>query len=159
MRICKHCGKNENEVRWVTTRGKNHGFVCRQCANAVYYAKVLADPQAFKEACKIRYWRNPEKSISQCRKWNTENPGLRLANTKRNELRKKSRVPAWANHVEIAKIYVLAAEMSRTTGVKHNVDHIIPLKGKLVSGLHVENNLQIITETANKVKKNRFVVT
>ena len=38
-----------------------------------------------------------------------------------------------------------------------HVDHIIPLKGKLVSGLHVAANLQVLTETANKAKGNSFV--
>ena len=40
----------------------------------------------------------------------------------------------------------------------HHVDHIIPLHGKLVSGLHVESNLQVITQAANCTKSNKYEV-
>ena len=43
------------------------------------------------------------------------------------------------------------------TGIEWSVDHIVPLKGKLVCGLHVHNNLQVITNIENMKKGNRFV--
>ena len=54
-------------------------------------------------------------------------------------------------------IYREARRLSKETGVAHHVDHIIPLKGDLVSGLHVEGNLQILTASENLRKHNRFV--
>ena len=58
------------------------------------------------------------------------------------------RIPAWADHDKIRAFYRLAAEFSKLY-VPHHVDHIVPLNGELVSGLHVENNLQVIPAQDN----------
>lgn len=57
--------------------------------------------------------------------------------------------PAWANVDEIRELYRECAKITQTTGIPHNVDHIIPLLGRTVCGLHVEINLRIITATEN----------
>jgi hypothetical protein len=66
------------------------------------------------------------------------------------------RTPSWADHDAIRAVYEAAASMSRATGIKYHVDHEIPLRGKLVSGLHVAENLQIIPARANLSKGRRF---
>ena len=69
----------------------------------------------------------------------------------------KQATPAWANKEDIRKIYQRAYELSKETGIKYEVDHIDPLTSDLVCGLHVPENLQIITLEENRQKYNKFV--
>jgi hypothetical protein len=64
--------------------------------------------------------------------------------------------PQWANLDAIRQIYKESSRISQETGIRHHVDHIIPIKGKNVCGLHVESNLQIIPALDNHEKFNKF---
>lgn len=79
-------------------------------------------------------------------------PARRIDGTNRAPARQAT--PAWANRTEMAKRYHEARGLTRATGILHVVDHEIPLRGPNVCGLHVENNLQVITGSANKLKGN-----
>ena len=78
------------------------------------------------------------------------------AHSSKRRATKLQRTPLWANLNDIKRIYQECIRISAETGIEHHVDHIIPLQGNDVSGLHVENNLQIITATANMKKYNSF---
>lgn len=70
---------------------------------------------------------------------------------------RRQQTPSWANRKAILAIYKAAAKLRAHTGLPYEVDHKIPLRGKIVSGLHVETNLQIIERRANRAKHNRFL--
>lgn len=70
--------------------------------------------------------------------------------------RRKTSVVAWADKQAIAKIYAEAAMRTAQTGVRHEVDHIIPLKHPLVCGLHVPENLRVVTRSENARKSNKY---
>jgi hypothetical protein len=68
------------------------------------------------------------------------------------------RCPKWLTEEhkrQMGEFYRKADELTRETGVPHEVDHIYPLMGKTCSGLHVPWNLQILTRTKNREKSNR----
>lgn len=106
---------------------------------------------------RVRRWReeNPEKYSKQlaCFSGNPLTPGQKAhraqAELKRYYVKRRAQ-PAWADTEAIAKVYAEA----KTAG-KH-VDHIIPLRGELISGLHVANNLQPLTRSENSRKRNKF---
>lgn len=62
----------------------------------------------------------------------------------------------WSRAADINAIYEECSRKTIATGIKHEVDHIVPLKGKNVCGLHVLENLRIITACDNRTKSNRF---
>lgn len=67
------------------------------------------------------------------------------------EAAERRNTPKWADREAIMQFY-----LSKPEG--HHVDHIIPLRGRLVSGLHVENNLQYLPALENMKKHNTFRV-
>lgn len=66
--------------------------------------------------------------------------------------------PTWGDRAAIKAIYVKSGELNSSETRKYEVDHIVPLKGELVSGLHVPWNLRVIRDVENRAKSNKFVV-
>ncbi len=86
---------------------------------------------------------------------------LRYAQAVDREIKKLTGrpTPAWLTEhdwVVMNSFYILAAHLTEKTGVKYTVDHIVPIRGKYASGLHVPGNLQIITLSANSGKRDKF---
>jgi len=78
--------------------------------------------------------------------------------TRKRKIIKLQRTPFWLNagqNFEMECIYKYCAAL-RSIGLDYEVDHIVPLKGKSVSGLHVPWNLQVLTASENASKGNRF---
>lgn len=70
--------------------------------------------------------------------------------------RLRKAVPSWANRFFIKEIYDLARSRSKMLGISLHVDHIIPIRGSYVCGLHVPENLQILLGEANQRKSNHY---
>ena len=124
------------------------------------------------KAIKNYYENNKEKCLAASKKWKKlsgkayeytkkvreKNPSLmHFFNAKRHAA-KMQRTPFWLNAghwFEIKCVYKYCSAL-RELGLKYEVDHIIPLQGKLVSGLHAPWDLQVITSAENSAKGNRI---
>lgn len=110
-----------------------------------------------------RYLENIYKERSDNKQWKQSNPDKRAYYDSKRRAAKLQRTPAWANLEAIKQVYADCVEINlaaTTAGCteKFVVDHIIPIQGKLVSGLHISSNLQIITAKENLAKSNKFTL-
>ena len=117
---------------------------------AAHAEKEKADTAAWKKA-------NWAKVRALQAAWVKANPArCAHANAKRRA-RKLNATPAWANQPCIAEVYELAKFLTEAAGRPYHVDHVAPLQGRNVCGLHVEFNLQVIPGVENQRKNNNFV--
>ena len=138
-RTCVQCVKD----RLTSWRAENPLAPRRQAANL-----RARDPDKYIEATR-RYRRNKPEATRRCSKqWKKANRKKATALENARRAAKGNRTPAWANLNAIKAIYENCPE-----GMA--VDHYYPLKGKTVSGLHVENNLTYLTPLENSRKANR----
>jgi hypothetical protein len=169
MKKCSRCGEEKSldlfPVRMASQDGL--GYKCKACAAAdasVWRASNRERHRAYSRRWEIenrdraneraRQWRakNKERRAATCRSWNERNQAKRAEQVARR--RAKIVTPAWASKSAIAAFYKEAKRLEKETGVKHHVDHIVPLNSDLVCGLHVEHNLQVIPASVNVLKRN-----
>lgn len=99
---------------------------------------------------------NPELTAQANKRYYRQNVAQFVAHTALRRTRKLQATPEWADLAVIRKMYAEAKRLDDETGVKHHVDHIVPLKHPLVCGLHCEANLRVIPAKDNFAKNNRY---
>lgn len=117
----------------------------------------IANLQKFLERERSSYARNRESALIKNEKWRRQNKPVIAAYAAKRRSAKAERTPPWLSveqHEAILKYYIEASELTASTGIIHHVDHIVPLRGKTVSGLHVPWNMQILTAVENLKKNN-----
>ena len=107
------------------------------------------------------YLRTKESRALYAKKYAMNNPHVINKTTAKRKAAKLDRTPLWLTEDDlwvINEIYELAAIRTGLYGFSWHVDHIIPLQGRLVSGLHVPSNMQVIPATENHRKNNKYKV-
>ena len=176
MKTCKTC-HIEKPITEFRLKGKYYLRGCKVCALA--QAREWSKQNPGKRAAYFKKYR--EKYVEKDITYRTN-----YRNTHRDEINQKStayrkskphvfaahaakrvsiklhRTPKWLTENDkwmIKEAYELAALRTKLFGFSWHVDHVIPLQGKLVSGLNTPYNLQVISGVQNQIKKNRFEVT
>ena len=122
-------------------------------------ANCAAYRRTNKEKIVAHYQANKERIIARKRGYAQANPGKVNATSAKRKAAKLQRTPNWLTREDyraIRTLYETAAALTKATGIKHHVDHIIPLQGRTVSGFHCPTNLQILTQSENCSKHNKF---
>ena len=116
--------------------------------------------EANKELVKIKALARSNDDRRRYRKtWKINNPELVKADGKHRRHKHRQATPKWLTQehkTQIKQIYLDAMTTTRITGMPYVVDHIVPLRGELVSGLHVPWNLAVITREENSKKSNKI---
>lgn len=118
----------------------------------------MANAEHYRQYKRDYYSKNREQERARHDEWARNNRPYMVAKQGLRRAAFLRRIAKWADNAAIKEFYRRADELTLLTGIKHAVDHIIPLQGELVSGLHVENNLQVLTLAANSAKSNRYEV-
>ena len=149
-RIGKLCVKHPElgGLRTVANRA------CVACADIASKNWRLAHAEEVKERRKKNYLmyreKSPEKIVESQKRYYEKNYDVFVQRAIVRKRLIQNQMPKWANIDAINEIY----RKARAAG--QSVDHIVPLRGKTVSGLHVEHNLQIIPLSENCSKRNKF---
>jgi hypothetical protein len=169
MKTCSSCGEAKDKScfnkRTASRDGLNASCVeCRKTRRKTY--------QSEKDYRKKYYKENKEENLQRVSQWYRDNPGKKVEHRKthrKNNLlkvrraeaeknsRRRSQTPSWLTKEQKKKImsfYELRDDVRLTTGEEYHVDHIVPLKGKNVCGLHVPWNLQVLPSDVNLSKWN-----
>lgn len=114
------------------------------------------------QAAYLKKWvpKNKDKVAKAAKKYAQANSGKMTAKAVNRLAEKAKRTPSWLSEIhleEIRNFYKEAQDLRWLSNEPLEVDHIVPLRGKEVSGLHVPWNLQILPASLNAAKSNKLV--
>lgn len=167
MKHCSKCKVFKLSTEFVKNKAKHDGLAteCKPCKRQQDREYAARNRDAAKQRASKWYYDNLDYTLERNRKtskkWRTENKAKNSAKSTRYRASKLKATPKWLTkeqHQQIESFYWLAQLQYELTDTKYHVDHIVPLKGKTVCGLHVPWNLQVLEALDNISKGNRIVL-
>lgn len=173
MKTCRDCSLDkdlDDFHRSAATKDGRQG-VCKKCSKIKTDLYRVANPDKIKSIAANDYAKNRSARIysrrayiaknrdkinESAQRWAQENPAKVNARNSRHRAEKTQRTPAWSDVTKVNVFYAKAARLSRWLGKPFHVDHIVPLRSKVVCGLHCDSNLQILEASTNTIKGNRY---
>lgn len=135
----------------ITSRLTVNG-VCTICAYETWKRTVANSPK--RKAWESARVRDPLKVRPIKAAWKKRNPHKGAADSMKRRAAQFHACPWWADLLAIEDIYRECRRITRVSGIEHHVDHIVPILGKTVCGLHVPWNLRILPAKENQAKSN-----
>lgn len=125
------------------------------------YKKLYRAQNSLEHASYMQEWRKVNKDHTQQygKKYREANKAFVNFLCQKRKIALTNRTPPWLSEDDlwaIQEAYLLAEKRTQLFGFSWHVDHVIPLRGKNVSGLHVPNNLQVIPAIDNLRKTNKY---
>lgn len=158
---CKTCGQDKSAEDFHKSKyhSDHRKTQCKSCVKDYASTYYIKNKDKLSLNHKEKYSENSQKFLVRQSKWAKRNKHLINAKSAKRRAKKSSATPKWLSkkHLEeIKNIYKVCQKITKRSGKKHHVDHIVPLKGKTVCGLHVPWNLSIIPAKMNLEKGNIF---
>ena len=157
MKTCSKCKETKELGQFYkrSDRDAYHSW-CKSCKHLSGKQWNIKNKERHSQMNSEWYEQNKEKHLANSRQWYKDNKHRKLETSSAREKRCVLATPTWADRELIKELYALAQKLTEQTGIPHEVDHVIPLQGAIVSGLNVPNNLQVITREENRRKSNKF---
>ena len=180
VKLCTKCGieKDTAEFNKLSKSADGMQYHCKSCKseyqrnNPKRKASVDKYRIANKEAClqrsKDSQAKNRQHYSAMSIKWQRENRDRNLENRRKlyrlNSAKDIARSRRRAGRIRHGEMIMNKAEAAEVQGLydfckifrQFEVDHIVPLNGKTVSGLHVLANLRVLSVSENRSKGNKF---
>ena len=159
--VCSKCKEDKSTDSFNKNPAFSRGYQY-QCKICMYEGKKLWNTKnpEIKRARDKRFRDSHREHLRvKEREYERANPAKMAAKVARRKLAKMKRTPPWLTKEHFDQIQIFydsAARLTKEFGVKMNVDHIVPLQGENISGLHVPWNLQVISASENSSKSNKF---
>jgi hypothetical protein len=118
------------------------------------------NPDKVRENHSVWVKNNPDKVREKSAKYRAKNREKVTFWAVKAQIKRRKRVPAWLTKNDLLgmrAMYAMSRYLTEITQITWEVDHIVPLQGKNVSGLHVPGNLQIVPKSVNRSKRNLFL--
>ena len=162
-KICSKCGELKKTSEFYKASNQKSGYYpsCKDCKKATVSEYLLTCPEIKKRLDALYKQKRPEVGKKARDKYYSNNKILWTVSTAKRRVSKLNRTPSWLSKQDkayIEYIYKFSRNISKYLGKEYHVDHIIPLQGDLVSGLHVPSNLQVIPAIDNLQKGNTWQI-